>query len=102
MATSHRPKRVVIVDADNPMVEVEGDFFWREDHEALVTAARAESYRVGFEAGWADAVRQIPSPQAGRRRRGTFLMFLSRRFAQFAILYLAVLALGMVLARLIL
>lgn len=46
-----RPKRVVVVDADNPLVEVQGEFFWREDHEAIVAAARDEAYRAGFQAG---------------------------------------------------
>ena len=26
-----RPKNVVMVDAENPMVEVHGEFFWREE-----------------------------------------------------------------------
>jgi len=32
MTESTRPKRVVIVDADNPMEEIHGEFFLREDH----------------------------------------------------------------------
>jgi hypothetical protein len=77
MATPNRPKRVVVVDAENPLVEVQGEFFWREDHEALVAAAREEAYRGGYQSGWADAARQA-APQAGqqviefRRRRSVF------------------------------
>lgn len=33
MAGAERPKRAVVVDADNPLVEIDGEFFWREDHE---------------------------------------------------------------------
>jgi len=46
-----RPTRVVVVDADNPMEEVRGEFFWREDHERVVAAARDEAYRAGYEDG---------------------------------------------------
>jgi hypothetical protein len=55
MAAPNRPKRVVVVDAENPLVEVQGEFFWREDHEALVAAARQEAYRSGYQSGWSDA-----------------------------------------------
>jgi hypothetical protein len=48
-----RPTRVVMVDADNPMEEVRGEFFWREDHERVVAAARDEAYRAGYEDGLA-------------------------------------------------
>jgi hypothetical protein len=51
MADLQRPTRVVVVDADNPMNEVRGEFFWREDHEALLAAARQSAYRAGYEAG---------------------------------------------------
>lgn len=71
MATPNRPKRVVVVDADNPLVEITGDFFWREDHEALIATAREEAYRAGFDAGssagyqagWADVVQRIQAEQ---------------------------------------
>jgi hypothetical protein len=67
----------VVVDAENPLVEIQGEFFWREDHDALVAAAREEAYRAGYQSGWADAARQA-APQAGqhivevRRRRSVF------------------------------
>ena len=51
MATPNRPKRVVVVDADNPLVEIQGEFFWREDHEVLVAAAREEAYRSRLPGG---------------------------------------------------
>ena len=35
-ASSKRPKRVIIVDAENPLEEIQGEFFWREDHEVLL------------------------------------------------------------------
>jgi hypothetical protein len=56
MTEPSRPKRVVVVDADNPLVEIHGEFFWREDHDAAIAAARAAAYRDGYGAGWNDAV----------------------------------------------
>lgn len=52
--TPARPKRVVVVDAENPLVEIHGEFFWREDHDAIVDAVRAEAYRDGYQAGQRD------------------------------------------------
>jgi len=48
-----RPTRVVMVDADDPLEEVRGEFFWREDHERAVEAARDEAYRAGYQDGLA-------------------------------------------------
>src|SRR3712207_1640440 len=73
-SSTGRPKRVVVVDADNPMVEVQGQFFWQEDHDVLVAAARDEGYRDGYVAGWADAASQEPPAHTVLlRRRTTFL-----------------------------
>jgi len=79
MAMPDRPKRVVVVDAENPLVEVQGEFFWREDHEALIAAAREEAYRAGYQSGWTAAAHQA-GPQVGRqvielrRRRSVFAL----------------------------
>lgn len=77
--TPARPKNVVVVDAENPLVEVHGEFFWREDHDAIVTAAREEAYRSGYADGWNEATRRAtplqlvlharPSPRRGLVRR---------------------------------
>jgi hypothetical protein len=40
MNESTRPKRVVVVDAENPLVEISGEFYWLEDHERIVAQAR--------------------------------------------------------------
>jgi hypothetical protein len=48
--------------------EIHGEFFWREDHEVLLAAARDEAfqaghdqgYRQGYAVGWGDAARQQP------------------------------------------
>lgn len=69
MTAASRPKRVVIVDADNPLVEVQGEFFWREDHDAALAAARTEAYRSGYRAGWDDAVERRPSTTVTRPQR---------------------------------
>jgi hypothetical protein len=58
----HRPKRVVIVDADDPMVEVQGEFFWVEDHQRILAVQREAAYRDGYSAGWDAASRPIVAP----------------------------------------
>ena len=69
MTAPNHPKRVVILDADNPLVEVQGEFFWLEDHKALVAAARDEAYRSGYQAGWCEALHRLPQTITLRRRR---------------------------------
>src|SRR3954466_259095 len=68
MTATNRPKRVVVLDADNPMVEVHGEFFWREDHDVLVAEARHLGYQDGYRAGWADAACRQPTTLVLRRR----------------------------------
>ena len=58
-----RPKNVVILDAENPLVEVRGEFFWREDHERLLTAAREQAYCDGFREGYASGRLPASPPQ---------------------------------------
>jgi hypothetical protein len=77
--TPARPKNVVIVDADNPLVEVHGEFFWREDHDAIVSAAREEAYRRGYADGWNETTRNAPAGQLVVRRRPPRLTRLIRR-----------------------
>jgi len=67
MNATNRPKRVVVVDADNPMVEVHGEFFWREDHDVLLAEAQRTGFQDGYRAGWADAGRQQPNTVVLRR-----------------------------------
>ena len=47
MNESTRPKRVVVVDAENPLREISGDFYWLEDHERIVCQARESAYARG-------------------------------------------------------
>lgn len=74
MTEVQRPRRVVVVDADDPLVEVRGEFFWREDHERLLASARELAYRDGFEHGFAaGSMRRRPVVRRVRvRRRTTF------------------------------
>ena len=65
-----RPTRVVVVDADNPLEEVHGEFFWREDHERALQVARQAAYRAGYQDALAAAsrlargqVRVVPRPR---------------------------------------
>lgn len=50
-----RPRRVVMVDADDPMREIEGDFVWVDEHEQAIAAARADAYAEGLAAGRSEA-----------------------------------------------
>lgn len=69
-----RPKNVVVVDADNPLVEIRGEFFWREDHERLLTDARDQAFQRGYAEGYAAAHQQIPSRIVLRRRSRGWLV----------------------------
>jgi hypothetical protein len=81
MSESTRPKRVVIVDADNPLQEVHGEFFWREDHERLLASARTEA----FERGYAEGVRN-----PGRAPNGQVIVRVRRSRSLFRMALLAV------------
>ena len=68
-----RPERVIILDADDPMREIEGGFVWQDEHERVVDETR----RAAFAEGYAAGLRQLPSAAAPtslhveiRRRRG--------------------------------
>jgi hypothetical protein len=58
MSEQARPKRVIILDADNPMQEVTGEFFWREDHEQILASERQDAFNRGYAEGWQQATRQ--------------------------------------------
>lgn len=63
MTESTRPKHVVIVDAENPMEEICGEIFWREDHERLVAHAAELAFRDGYTRGWdAHAAQALSAP----------------------------------------
>lgn len=91
MTESTRPKRVVIVDADNPLEEIHGEFFWLEDHERAVADARDAAFRDGYAHGWADASRGSPRVTFRVRRR-------SRHLVLRALFVLAIVAYGASLA----
>ena len=73
MAGANRPKRVVVVDADNPMVEIDGEFFWREDHEEILARERDSAYRRGFDDGCAAATTRAPQPVVVTLRRRSWI-----------------------------
>jgi hypothetical protein len=77
--TPARPKNVVMVDAENPLVEVRGEFFWREDHEGILAAAREEAYRNGYADGWTQASQREPVTRVVLRRRPSFLARIIKR-----------------------
>lgn len=90
MSESTRPKRVVIVDADNPLEEVQGEFFWAEDHERIVAGERQSAYADGYSAGFEAAARRQPAKVVVRsgvtRRRGRLLVRALLLFAVLAFL----------------
>jgi len=73
MAAANRPKRVVVVDADNPMVEINGEFFWREDHEEILARERDSAYRRGFDDGRSEALTRVPQPVVVTLRRRSWI-----------------------------
>ena len=77
MAEPARPKRVVVVDAENPLQEVHGEFFWREDHDAIVADERAAAFQQGFADGYAAARSEgaLMPVIRRRRRRGVVGLF---------------------------
>ena len=72
-AAHPRPKNVIILDANNPMVEVRGEFYWREDHEQIVFDARHQAFQEGFSQGYAAGL--------GSARTRTILVRPRRRLA---------------------
>lgn len=70
MADLQRPTRVVVVDVDDPMSEIKGEFFWREDHEQLLAQAREAAYRAGFDDGLAAGASRSGSTVRVVRVRG--------------------------------
>ena len=97
-----RPKNVVIVDAEYPLVEVHREFYWREDHEAIVRAQREAAYRDGHEQGFSAAARSVmPAQQFVIRPRRRFMSRWLRRFAvaALALIFLSLLP-GNILERL--
>ena len=79
MAEPTRPKHVVVVDAENPLREIHGEFFWREDHARIVAEERADAFRRGYADGYAAARSEhVPQLVIRRRRRrgiGRLLLF---------------------------
>ena len=63
-----RPERVIIVDADNPMVEIHGRFVWEDEHERVVAEIAERAYADGYEAGQRES--RAPVEIRLRRRRG--------------------------------
>lgn len=91
MSAHQVPKRVVVVDADNPLVEIQGEFFWRADHEAIVERERAAAYAAGYGDALAAANgRPVEVVVRHRRARGRLLTRLL--LALVAIAFLAQLA----------
>jgi hypothetical protein len=68
MNESSRPKRVVVVDAENPLVEISGDFYWLEDHDKIVAQARDSAYAQGYADGIAAAAQRWPRTVVVRYR----------------------------------
>lgn len=48
---ARRPERVVIVDAEDPMTEIHGQFVWLEEHERVLAEVRRAAYAEGYDAG---------------------------------------------------
>ena len=67
-----RPERVIILDADDPMTEIEGRFVWQEEHDRVVELVRREAYAEGYSAGHRDASQSPGALRLEVRRRRSF------------------------------
>jgi ferric-dicitrate binding protein FerR (iron transport regulator) len=68
-----RPERVIILDAEDPMTEIEGRFVWQEEHDRVVEEVRRLAFADGYSAGQRDAQAQAaPAQLELRRRRGIY------------------------------
>lgn len=85
--TPAMPKNVVVVDADDPLVEVRGEFFWREDHDQIVARVKEEAYRQGYNQALVDAATAEPQRQeVVLRYRPSFFTRLQRWLGGVAVL----------------
>ena len=66
---ARRPERVVIVDAEDPMTEIHGQFVWLEEHERVLAEAREAAYAEGYDAGLSAGRAELQV--VARRRRST-------------------------------
>jgi hypothetical protein len=90
MNESTRPKRVVVVDAENPLVEISGDFYWLEDHERIVAQACESAYAQGYADGIAAAAQRSPRTVVVRYRRRPLRRIITMAFVAFIVLAYAV------------
>lgn len=68
------PERIVILDADDPMVEIHGRIVWQEEHDRVVEETRQEAYAAGYAAAERDLAAAPPQPvRVEVRRRRTIL-----------------------------
>jgi hypothetical protein len=86
MNESTRPKRVVVVDAENPLREISGDFYWLEDHERIVCQARESAYARGYADGVAAAAQRWPRTVVVRYRRSRLRRTINTVFVAFVVL----------------
>lgn len=70
MSELARPKRVVILDADNPLREIQGEFYWAEDHARILATERESAYRDGYAAGYETGARHHPQRTIVKVRHG--------------------------------
>ena len=56
-----RPERVVILDAEDPMTEIEGRFVWQEEHDHVMEEVRRQAFADGYSAGQRDAAQAQPA-----------------------------------------
>jgi hypothetical protein len=62
----------VILDADDPMVEIHGEIVWREEHDRIVEEVSRQAFADGYATGHRDALAAQTQPpiriQVLRRR----------------------------------
>jgi hypothetical protein len=85
-----RPERVVILDADDPMVEIHGEIVWREEHDRIVDEVSRLAFADGYAAGHRDSLAATQSQQP-------ILIQIARRRSIFGWVRLVVLAGGLLM-----
>jgi hypothetical protein len=79
----------VILDADDPMVEIHGEIVWREDHDRIVEEVSRQAFADGYAAGHRDSL--------AAQSQQPILIDIARRRSIFGSARLVILASGLLM-----
>ena len=95
-----RPERAIILDAEDPMREIQGRFVWQDEHDRVMEEVRRQAYAEGYDAARRDAEGELHSVpvRVEFRRRRTFGFYVKMGvvglLALFVLLMLPIVFLG--------